>query len=104
MGRVGLYVKCTARPDQRDALVDQLLGAARLIDAAPGCELYLVNTSPAEPDTGWVTEVWSSIEAHDASLSVAGVREAIRRALPLLAGPPERIDVVPVGGKGIAGT
>jgi hypothetical protein len=41
------------------------------------------------------------MDEHDASLNLPGAAEAIQRALPLLASPPERIDVVPVGGKGL---
>jgi quinol monooxygenase YgiN len=99
--RVGLYVKFTARPGQRDALVEQLLHAAKLVASAPGCEAWIVNTSPSEADTVWVTEVWRSMADHDASLAGEEVRATIARAMPLLAGPPERIDVLPVGGKGL---
>ena len=37
-----------------------------------------------------------------AELTVEGARELIKQALPLLAGSPEKIDVLPVGGKGLA--
>lgn len=104
MSKFGLYVKFTARPGQRDTLVALLLHAAALSEGTPGCELYIVNTSPAEADTVWVTEVWQSQTDHDASLADEGARALIARALPLLAGPPERIDVIPVGGKGIGGS
>jgi quinol monooxygenase YgiN len=102
MSRVGLYVKFKTQPGQRDALVQLLLESARQMDSLPGCELYLVNTSPTEADVVWVTEVWSSMAEHEASLTLPGAAEGIKRALPLLAGPPEHIDVVPIGGKGLA--
>ncbi len=101
MSRIGLYVKFTARPGQRDLLVAQILSAAKLMEAARGCELYIVNTSPTEADVAWVTEVWSSHADHEASLSIPGVRETIERTMPLLAGRPERTDTLPVGGKGL---
>jgi quinol monooxygenase YgiN len=103
MSRLGLYVKFTARPGQRDALVALLLQAASLIEAAPGCELWLINTSPTEADAVWVTELWRSEAEHDTSLTLPGVREQIGQVMPLLAGPPERTDVVPVGGAGLRG-
>lgn len=62
--------------------------------------MYIINTSPTEPDSVWVTEVWRSQEEHDASLTTPGAKEAIKQVLPLLAGTPEKIDVLPVGGKG----
>ncbi|MDQ2886582.1 MAG: antibiotic biosynthesis monooxygenase [Chloroflexota bacterium] len=100
MRAYGCYVKFTAHPGQRDALVEHLLGAANLMDEAIGCELYIINTSPTEPEAVWVTEVWRSQEEHDASLTIEGAQAAIKRVLPLLASPPEKIDVLPVGGKG----
>ena len=52
-------------------------------------------------DAVWVTEVWRSEADHDASLSIDGVRELISRARPLIAGAPEAIRTIPVGGKGL---
>lgn len=101
MSAYGCYVKFTARPGQRDALVEHLLRAVAAVQEAAGCQLYLINTSPAEPETVWVTEVWRSQEEHDASLNNEGARAAIKQVLPLLAGSPEKIDVLPVGGKGL---
>jgi hypothetical protein len=48
----------------------------------------------------WVTEVWSSAEAHQASLTLDGVKETIKRGRPLIAGG-ERIEIVSIGGKGL---
>ncbi|MHB8574248.1 MAG: putative quinol monooxygenase [Dehalococcoidia bacterium] len=101
MGKFGLYNKFTARAGQRDQLVEQLLSAARLVEQAPGCELYIVNISPNDAATVWVTEVWTSEDHHRDSLSLAGVPALIAETMPLLAGPPEQIKLVPVGGKGL---
>ena len=101
MHAYGCYVKFTARPGQRDALVEHLLGAANLMDETIGCELYIVNASPTEPECVWVTEVWRSQEEHDASLTLESAQAALKRVVPLLAGSPEKIDVLPVGGKGL---
>ena len=100
MSAYGCYVKFTAQPGQRDTLVEHLLSAATRASKAPGCELYIINTSPTEPDSVWVTEVWRSQEEHDASLTTPDSQAAIKQVLPLLAGSPEKIDVLPVGGKG----
>ncbi|SDN93742.1 putative quinol monooxygenase [Actinacidiphila guanduensis] len=101
MDKIGYYVKFRARTGQRDALVKILLQAAELTQDAPGCELYIVNTTPSEDDVVWVTEIWSSAADHTASLSAPGAKELIGQALPLLAGPPERIDLHPTGGVGL---
>ena len=74
MSAYGCYVKFTARPGQRDALVEQLLRAAAGVSTVAGCEVYLINTSPTEPENVWVTEVWRNQEAHAASLTLEGVR------------------------------
>src|SRR5919199_4368532 len=99
IGRVGLYVQLKAREGQRDSLVEHMLGVAQLLAEVPGCELYVINTSAEDTDAVWVTEVWSTQAELDASLTLDGVRASVERVMALLAGPPERIDVLPVGGK-----
>ena len=101
MGRVGRYVQLKAREGQRDALVEHMLGAAQLLVDVPGCELYVINTSATDADAVWVTEVWSTQAELDASLTIESVKASVEQVLPLLAGPPERIDILPVGGKGL---
>jgi quinol monooxygenase YgiN len=103
MGRVGRYVQLKAREGQRDALVEHMLGAAQLLVDVPGCELYVINTSATDADAVWVTEVWSTQAELDASLSIESVKASVEQVLPLLAGPPDRIDILPVGGKGLDG-
>jgi quinol monooxygenase YgiN len=101
MGRVGRYVELKAREGQRDELVAHMLGAAHLLADVPGCELYVINTSAADTDTVWVTEVWSTQAELDASLTLDSVKRSVEKVRPLLAGPPERIEILPVGGKGL---
>ncbi|MCC6613043.1 MAG: antibiotic biosynthesis monooxygenase [Anaerolineae bacterium] len=96
------YVKFRAQPGQRDALVEHLLNAAHSVEPLADCHLYLVNTSPTEADAVWVTEIWHSEAAHDAFLTDEATRAAIQQVLPLLADRPEKINLVAVGGKGIA--
>jgi quinol monooxygenase YgiN len=103
MGRVGRYVQLKAREGQRDALVEHMLGAAQLLADAPGCELYVINTSATDADAVWVTEVWSTQAELDASLTIESVKASVEQVVPLLASPPERIDILPVGGKGLDG-
>ena len=100
MSRFGLYGKITTHPGQRDALVAVLLDAAALMQHVSGCELYVVNVSPTEPEVIWVTEVWSSAETHQASLTLDDIKETIKHRRPLIAGG-ERIEIVPIGGKGL---
>jgi quinol monooxygenase YgiN len=103
MAGVGRYVKLTARPGQGDALAQVLLKVAASLSETPGCELYVINRSPAEPDAVWVTELWQSQQAIDDSLQMLGTdagRERMAEITELLAGPSERIDLEPLGGVG----
>jgi quinol monooxygenase YgiN len=101
MGRVGRYVQLKAREGQGEVLVEHMLGVAQLLADVPGCELYVINILAAEPDTVWVTEVWGTQVGLDASLSIDSVKASVQQVVSLLAGPPERIDILPVGGIGL---
>ncbi len=103
--RIGRYVKMTARPGQGAALAEAMLQVAGSLSDTPGCQLYVINRAATEPDTVWVTELWASQQAVDASLAAletdAG-RARLADITALLAGPPERIDLEPVGGVGLS--
>lgn len=94
----GLIGKMLAQPGQRDALAEILLENA---GSMPGCLSYVVARDPENADALWVTEAWTGRQAHQASLSLPGVQEAIRRARPLIAGFGERFETVPLGGHGL---
>lgn len=101
MSRYGLFGKLIAQPGQRDALVEVLLAAAEALRGAPGCEQYVVSIAESEAEAVWVSEVWASREAHDASLAREDVRVLIGRGRPLIAGMGERFEVLPLGGVGL---
>jgi quinol monooxygenase YgiN len=100
MNKFGMYVKFTTHAGQRDTLVQVLLEAAALAQSFEGCELYIVNISDNEPDTVWVTEIWSDSAAHEASLTLEETKAIIQRGRPLIAGA-EQIRIRPLGGKGL---
>lgn len=95
-----MYGKLTASPGKRDELVSLLLEASRSLKDMVGCELYIINESEDDPDTIWVTELWSNAEAHADSLKNEDVLAVIQRARPLIAGV-EPVRLRPVGGKGL---
>jgi quinol monooxygenase YgiN/mannose-6-phosphate isomerase-like protein (cupin superfamily) len=100
---IGRYMKFTAQPGRGDELAQLLLRAANSLRDTPGCELYVINRSPTDPDVVWVTELWLSQDALEASLEQlrAGDAQAqVAELRALLAAPPERIDVEPLGGVG----
>lgn len=89
VGRLG------AQPGKRDELVAHLIAPGDdLADA--GCLLYEVGINDEDPDGVFVSELWTSAEAHQASLKLASVQAAIAAARPLLSGDFDsmRFDVV----------
>ena len=100
--RYGLFGKLQAEEGKGDDLAAILLEASRLVATATGCQIYLVSKDNQNENVVWITEVWDTQEDHDNSLKIAGVRELISKAIPLLAGPPEKGIVLTVlGGKGL---
>ena len=99
MSRFGMHAKIRSQAGQRDALVAVLLEAAATLLQVSGCQLYLVSAEAGEPNTVWVTEVWSSQEEHQASLTREDIQPILRRGRPLIASF-ERIEIEPLGGKG----
>ena len=96
-----MHAKIRSQAGQRDALIAVLLDAAAALQQVPGCQLYLVSASASEPDTVWVTEVWSSQEEHQASLLGEDVQPILMRGRPLIASF-ERIEIEPLGGMGLS--
>jgi quinol monooxygenase YgiN len=96
-----MQVRFTAQPGQGDAFAAILLEAAEGLDDIAACLLYVVSRDAEDADVVWVTESWTDQGAHTASLQDPGAQALIQRALPLLAAPPEAIQLEPVGGKGL---
>ena len=91
-----------AQPGRGDRLAEILVQAADGLRENADCELYVISRSPDDPDAVWVTEVWTSREAHRASLDDAATRQLIAEARPLIAGIGERFELAPIGGKGLS--
>jgi quinol monooxygenase YgiN len=101
---IGRYVKFTARAGQGDALAELMLNVADSLHGTDGCELYAINRAADGSDVVWVTELWRDQEAVDASLAALQTDAGNARlgeVLALLEGPPERIDLQPLGGVGL---
>lgn len=74
-----------ALPGRRDDLIALLTRrSTELADA--GCLLYEVGGTADDPDTVYIMELWTSSDAHAASLALPGVQAAIAEARPLLSG------------------
>lgn len=95
----GLIGKLRAQPGQRDALAAILLDASQ--SGMPGCLSYIVARACDEPDALWITEIWTSAAAHQASLDLPVVQAAILQARPLIAGFDSHIITEPLAGFGL---
>jgi quinol monooxygenase YgiN len=99
---VSRYAKMTARSGEGVALAAVMLRVAEALEGAPGCVLYIINRTPTEPDTVWVTELWRSREDLEAALKLDSARALMPEVMDLLDGPVEAIDLEPLGGVGHA--
>jgi len=97
-----LHGKLTAKAGQSEELATILLEASRLVATAKGCKLYVIGRDQNDPDAVFVTEIWESKEDHDNSLKAEGVRELIMKAMPIVAGAPQKGQELEIlGGAGI---
>ena len=93
----GFHATLTARPGRGDELVELLLDAPSLPNH--DCVVFLVSRSASDPDTVFVTEGWTSREAHAAFFATEQATALVEKLQPLLAGESRYVDAVPVGGK-----
>lgn len=98
----GLLNKLTAKPGKRDEVVGILLESGKLLDD-PGCLMYLVSEAVDDPNTIYVTDLWTTKESHVEALKSPELRPFVERAMPLLEGRPEQIELRPAGGVGVPG-
>jgi quinol monooxygenase YgiN len=96
-----LLNKLTAKPGERESVVDILLESGKLFDDNPACQLYLVSESADDHDVIWVADLWTDREAHEKALEAPELRPFVEKSMPLLEGMPEQIEIRPVGGKGL---
>lgn len=94
----GMIAKIYAQPGKRDELIGLVLSGS---GDMPGCLSYIVAKDLHEADLIWVTEAWDSEASHKASLTLPAVKEAIGKAMPLIAGFEQGATTEPVGGIGL---
>lgn len=74
-----------AVPGKRDELITHLTRRNDTLSDL-GCLAYEVGIHDEQPDTVFVIELWTSADAHRASLAQPEVQESIAAARPLLSG------------------
>jgi quinol monooxygenase YgiN len=97
----GFRATMTAKAGKGDELVALLLSATTGAGPAtnPNCVVYLVGRSASDRDVVFVTEGWTSKEAHAANFASDNARVFVARIAPLVMGQGEYQDEIPVGGK-----
>ncbi len=98
--KYGLFGRFVAQEGKRDELVAILLEAASTLERTNAdCLQYVVGVTQGTNEV-WVSEVWTTKEAHDASLAPEEVRAMIMRARPLIKEISSGTEYAVVGGKG----
>lgn len=98
---IGFYTKFKTEEANRDTLVELLTEAATSVETLKECPIYIVNKDHGDPLVTWVTEIWTTKEAHTASLQTDSAKDFISKAMPLLTAKPEQIELLPIAGKGL---
>ncbi|MEM9954289.1 MAG: putative quinol monooxygenase [Chloroflexota bacterium] len=98
MAHYGLIGKMTTEADNRDAFLEILSEASAMMMAREDCLLYLVSKDAEDETAIWVTEVWTSQEAHGEAVQLPEVRALIGQGMPLIIGTPTRHGLIPVAG------
>jgi quinol monooxygenase YgiN len=95
MARFAQHVRVPAAPGRRDELAAKFLETIEFLRDNPDCELTLVSTDPDDPDVVVLTEVWTSAEAHRATVAGEHVQRWAEGMPQLTAGPPtvQRLEV-----------
>ena len=94
----GLINRFTAVPGKRNELASCMLEDVGIL---PGCRSFVVARDSKDPDALWITEVWDSEAAWQASLEAPAVKASIDRAMSLIASFGEPAITEPIGGIGL---
>lgn len=98
---IGYNTKFKTTPENREKFSVILATAAKAMSAITDCVLYVVSEDENEADVLWVTEAWTSVEVHDASLTSDTAKALIKEALPLLVERPVQTKLKSLEGKGV---
>jgi quinol monooxygenase YgiN len=83
-----VYGRMTTQPGKRDEVADLIRESAESGGDASGLIAYSVNATLDEPDTIWVTELWTGKVAHDTTTHSEPVRKVTQQIVALLTEPP----------------
>ena len=88
MNKYGYIANLKASGGNGNQLASILIKASEILSQNKQCDHYLISHAKDDKDSLWITEIWSSKQAHDEALQNDEVRALIGQAMPLLAEPP----------------
>jgi quinol monooxygenase YgiN len=89
------------KPGKGSEMIAILLQAAKDVQTAKGCHLYIISQDENDLDTIHVFETWDSREDHDNSLKMEDSKALIAQAMPLLEDKPQGMSLKVFGGAGL---
>jgi quinol monooxygenase YgiN len=89
MAGFAVYSRMTARSGERDALIEEIRAAVAALGEPPGLLDYTINTVLDDPDSLWVTEIWTTKDAHDTATRTTANKARTARFAELLAAAPD---------------
>jgi quinol monooxygenase YgiN len=96
--RFGLIVKFVTNQGKRDEFINIMSDGFQNM---AGCHSYILAKDPSDENAVWVTEIWESLESHDAAMATPEIQAVIARAKPMRARRDMRVITQPMGGQGL---
>lgn len=91
--------KMTAKAGKRDELIQTLLEISKSYEANESCELYLVSRDKNNETAIWVQGIWKDNKSFEEARNSEFIKVYIQKALPLLDGMHQQIEIEAAGGK-----
>ena len=91
----GIIGQMKVAEGKRDELIAILAEGTR---GMPGNLSYTISKDDSDENAIWITEYWTSKEAHAASLQLESVQAAIGKGRAMIEGFGHRFEVTPVAG------
>lgn len=93
----------TCAEEDQAQLFDYMMRIAQHLESVDECLYFIVSKEDNSPTRVWVTELWTSQEAHDGSLADAPqeLLDVIQQALQLVSDDRQRAWLTPVLAKGV---
>ena len=94
------HAKMIVKPGKRDEVIQQLNANMEVLGRIPGCIYYLISTTE-EPDTVWISELWTSKAAKEALAKSPETAKGMQELMPLIASIADQAVMTVAGGFGL---